>query len=152
MAENVFKRWKTSAGASAVTADINVTPFVDVVLVLLIIFMVITPLLQVGAAVKLPMTDSPDEVKREEKQKLISLQADLSIHIENNKVSMNMYDDTQGLDDELKALFISASGRKIFIKADKSLKYKDVRVLMKRIQGIGFNDVGLIVDRSKPGL
>jgi biopolymer transport protein ExbD len=151
MAENVFKRWKTEAGGSSVSADINVTPLVDVVLVLLIIFMVITPMLQVGAAVKLPKTDNPDEVKREDKQKLISLKEDLSIFIENNKVSMNMYDDTQGLDDELKALFISASGRKILIKADKSLKYKDVRVLMKRIQGIGFNDVGLIVDRSKPG-
>jgi biopolymer transport protein TolR len=149
MAESVFKRWKSKAGASGVTADINVTPLVDVVLVLLIIFMVITPMLQVGAAVKMPVTDDPAEVKREEKQKLISLRSDLSVYIENDRISYNMIDDTQQMEDAFKNLFISAPGRKMLIKADKTLKYGDVRKLLKRIQGIGFNDVGLIVDRTK---
>jgi len=147
MAESVFKRWKT--GGAKVTAEINVTPLVDVVLVLLIIFMVITPMLQIGAAVRMPVTDNPDEVKREQKQLLVSLRADLSVWIENEKISLHLYNDTRGMDNRFKEMFLNNPGRKMLIKADKSLTYKDVRVLLKRIQGIGFNDVGLIVDRTK---
>ncbi|OGF68093.1 MAG: hypothetical protein A2Y62_05645 [Candidatus Fischerbacteria bacterium RBG_13_37_8] len=147
MAENAFKRWKTTS--SNVTSDINVTPLVDCVLVLLIIFMVITPMLQSGAAVQLAETDEPGVVPREEKQVLVSLQYDLAIWIDQERVANNLYDNMDEFDTRLKDLYVADPNRKFAIKADKRLPYGDVRKLMRRLQQQGFIDVGLIVDRSR---
>ena len=65
----------------AMTSDINVTPLVDVVLVLLIIFMVVTPMLQKGVPVNLPVTEHPEQTPDTEKQLQISVKADNSVYI-----------------------------------------------------------------------
>src|SRR3954454_15022881 len=77
-------KWHSSASKftkAAMTSDINVTPLVDVCLVLLIIFMVVTPMLQKGVPVNLPMTEDPEKTPDSEKQLLISVKADGSVYL-----------------------------------------------------------------------
>jgi biopolymer transport protein ExbD len=148
MAQNIFKRWKTT-GASGVTSDINVTPLVDVMLVLLIIFMIITPMLQSGAAVQLAETEDPGIVEREESQVLLSLQYDLGVYIEADKVAKNLYENMDEFDQRLKDLYTSNPNRKFAVKVDKRLNYGDARKLLRRLQQQGFVDIGLIVDKMR---
>lgn len=144
----IFKRLESEA-AGGVTADINVTPLVDVTLVLLIIFMVITPLLQVGAPVQLPLTREPLSIKHEQNQITISVSGDLSVWWENDKISNNLYNDTAKLDEKLKTTHSKNPGKQILIKGDKRVKYGEVRLVMKRVQEAGFVNVAMIVDKEK---
>src|SRR3954466_5980357 len=82
-------RWHSSLGklgAAGLNSDINVTPLVDVRLVLLIIFMVVTPLLQKGVPVNLPVTEDPEKTPDTDKQLQISVKADRSVYIGPNVV------------------------------------------------------------------
>src|SRR3954468_9297089 len=82
-------RWHSSVGklsAAGLNSDINVTPLVDVCLVLLIIFMVVTPMLQKGVPVNLPMTEDPEKTPDTEKQLLISVKADGTVYVGSNVV------------------------------------------------------------------
>src|SRR5437870_12981455 len=77
-------RWHSSVGKlqkTALTSDINVTPLVDVCLVLLIIFMVVTPMLQKGVPVNLPVTEEPEKTPDTDKQLQISVKADGSVYL-----------------------------------------------------------------------
>src|SRR5213595_2701958 len=77
-------RWHSSLGKLTKTnlnSDINVTPLVDVCLVLLIIFMVVTPMLQKGVPVNLPVTEDPEKTPDTEKQLIISVKADGSVYL-----------------------------------------------------------------------
>src|SRR2546423_6403849 len=77
-------RWHSSVGKlqrTAMNSEINVTPLVDVCLVLLIIFMVVTPMLQKGVPVNLPVTEDPEKTPDSEKQLLISVKADGSVYL-----------------------------------------------------------------------
>src|SRR3954464_5962659 len=77
-------RWHSSLGklgAAGLNSDINVTPLVDVCLVLLIIFMVVTPMLQKGVPVNLPVTEDPEKTPDTEKQLIISVKADGSVFL-----------------------------------------------------------------------
>lgn len=148
MAKSVFKRWEAGTEAG-VTSDINVTPLVDVMLVLLIIFMIITPMLQSGAAVQLAETVDPGVIEREESQVLVSLQYDLGVYIEADKIANNLYDNMDEFDQRLKDLFTSNPNRKFAIKIDKRLNYGDARKLLRRMQQQGFVDIGLVVDRTR---
>ncbi|GBC83802.1 Biopolymer transport protein ExbD [bacterium HR11] len=144
---SVFKRWQSEP--PEVTSDPNVIPLIDVTLVLLIIFMVITPMLQVGAAVQLPMTNNPEEIKREEKQLTVSLRHDLSVYIGDTRYATNLYGDMSKFEAKMKELNARNPGRQVLIKADRRVKYGDVRNLMKYVQASGFANVGLIVDKSR---
>src|SRR3979409_327982 len=77
-------RWHSSLGkfsATALTSDINVTPLVDVCLVLLIIFMVVTPMLQKGVPVNLPVTEEPEKTPDTDKQLQISVKSDGTVYL-----------------------------------------------------------------------
>ena len=77
-------RWHSSVGkfsAASLTSDINVTPLVDVCLVLLIIFMVVTPMLQKGVPVNLPVTEDPEKTPDTDKQLQISVKADGTVYL-----------------------------------------------------------------------
>src|SRR3954462_5259132 len=81
--------WHSSAGKfqkAAMNSEINVTPLVDVCLVLLIIFMVVTPLLQKGVPVNLPVTEEPEKTPDTEKQLQISVKADKTVYVGPNAV------------------------------------------------------------------
>lgn len=130
-----------SAEAEDVRSDINVTPLVDVVLVLLIIFMVVTPMLQKGMPVELPITKNPDKKPDSENQVIISVKSDSTIYIEQNWVPKTE------LVSQLKEMHDRNPSREILIKGDARLMYKDIKKVMDMINESGFENVGLITEK-----
>ena len=128
--------------SGGVKSDINVTPLVDVCLVLLIIFMVVTPLLQTGRAVQLPETDNPDKMPEGAKQLDVAIEQDGSIFLGDKWVAP----------DQLLATFQEVHERtpekNVVIKADRRLKYGEVRKVMKAINQAGFPGVGLVTHKK----
>ena len=131
-------------GSKGVKSDINVTPLVDVVLVLLIIFMVITPMLQRGKPVQLPKAMKMEEVKGEQADPIIvSITKEKGVYIEADK-----YDD-EGFTAELQKKLISEPDKKILLKGDQSLTFDDVRKVMALAQKAGAKSIGLGVEEEK---
>jgi biopolymer transport protein TolR len=128
-------------------SDINVTPLVDVCLVLLIIFMVVTPLLQKGIAVQLPMTDNPDKKPENASQKLLTVgwATPPAYYFEADKLSK------ADIQKRLDELYQRSPNSEIIIKADQRLKYGDVKEVMKMSKEAGFQNVGLIADKKQKG-
>jgi biopolymer transport protein TolR len=131
--------------AREVRSDINVTPLVDVCLVLLIIFMVVTPLLQKGVNVTLPATADPEKMPENEKQLEVSIKADGNVFIGQNWVTED------NLPNTLKEVYETNPERQVVVKGDKNLKYKEVRKVMRLINEAGFTRVGLITEKRETG-
>ncbi len=129
-----------------VKSQINVTPLVDVCLVLLIIFMVVTPMLQKGIDVVLPETKVPEKMPENSKQLTISIKQDGSIF-----VSQNWVPDSQ-VPTQLKSIHDQTPDKQVVLKGDRRLKYKKVREVMRLINEAGFSRVGLVVEKVKIGL
>jgi biopolymer transport protein TolR len=124
--------------------DINVTPLVDVVLVLLIIFMVITPMLQRGKDVKLPVSKTTDSEGDEKEDPLIlSITKDKHLYIESDEYSEDTY--TASLAKQLEA----KPGRKLLLKGEEALNVGDVRNLMEMTRKAGAKSVQLGVEQLK---
>jgi len=133
-----------SVKVESVRSDINVTPLVDVCLVLLIIFMVVTPMLQKGVDVTLPETHNPDKMPEGSKQMNVSIKADGSIFVNSNWVPKD------NVKASLTQIHTETPDKTIVIKADKRLKYREVRRVMEMINDAGFCRVGVITEkRSK---
>ncbi|MGH9318139.1 MAG: ExbD/TolR family protein [Thermoanaerobaculia bacterium] len=128
-------------------SDINVTPLVDVCLVLLIIFMVVTPLLQKGIPVSLPSTDNPDKKPESASQKMLTVVwgTPPSYYFEADKLSK------QDFQRRLDELYQRVPQSEIIIKADQRLKYGDVKEVMKMTKEAGFQNVGLIAEKKQKG-
>src|SRR5256886_286898 len=142
-------RWHSSVGklsAAGLNSDINVTPLVDVCLVLLIIFMVVTPMLQKGVPVNLPVTEDPERTPDSEKQLLISVKADGSVYLGSTVVRKEQ------VQSELETIHQRTPDREIAVKGDKMVKYGAVLDVLKSCREVGFNNVGLIAQPKKsPG-
>ena len=134
-------------GRHTLQSDINVTPLVDVCLVLLIIFMVVTPLLQKGINVQLPVTDNPGKKPENEKQKLITIKWETPPRYFIDSKTFPKEDFPKELDE----MFQRAPTTELIIKADQRLKYGDVKEVMKMTKDAGFQDVGLITDKRTQG-
>src|SRR5258708_20839590 len=109
-------RWHSSIGKltkGAMTSDINVTPLVDVCLVLLIIFMVVTPMLQKGVPVNIPVTEEPEKTPDTEKQLQISVKADGTVYLGSTVVRKEQ------VQSELEQIPQHTPDRKIQVKGDK---------------------------------
>jgi biopolymer transport protein TolR len=134
-------------GRNKIQSDINVTPLVDVCLVLLIIFMVVTPLLQKGVSVQIPQTDNPDKKPENSKQKLISVAftSPPSYYMDQKQYSKAEFQ--QALDE----LYQRNASAELVIKADQRLKYGDVKEVFKMTKDAGFQDVGLIAQKIQKG-
>ena len=126
-----------------VKGDINVTPLVDVCLVLLIIFMVVTPMLQNGVDVALPETSNPEKMPEGQKQLDVAIKADGSVFIGQNWVT------EERLKSTLEEVHTSTPDKDVVIKADRRLKYKEVRKMMQLINEAGFSRVGVATEREK---
>jgi biopolymer transport protein TolR len=127
-------------------ADINVTPLVDVCLVLLIIFMVVTPMLQKGVPVNLPVTEDPEKTPDTEKQLQISVKSDGSVYVGSNVVRKDQ------VESALKEIQERTPDREVAVKGDRQVKYGDVLDVLRACREVGFNDVGLISQPKKsPG-
>jgi biopolymer transport protein ExbD len=124
-----------------VKSDINVTPLVDVVLVLLIIFMVVTPMLQKGVNVMLPTTTNPDKKPDNENQLIVSVKSDSTIYIDTNWVPKNDFVT------QMKEMYQRSPGKEIMIKGDSRLRYKDIKKVMDMINESGYENVGLITEK-----
>ena len=141
-------RWHSSVGklsSAGLNSDINVTPLVDVCLVLLIIFMVVTPMLQKGVPVNLPVTEDPEKTPDTEKQLQISVKADGSVYLGSQVV---LKQQVQG---ELEKIHERTPDREIAVKGDKLVKYGAVLEALKACREVGFNNVGLIAQPKKSG-
>ncbi len=128
-----------------VNADINVTPLVDVCLVLLIIFMVITPMLQKGVDVALPETTKPEKLPENERQLTVAIKADGTVFVGQNWIPK------QQLVATFKQIKTDSPNKEIVVKGDKRIKYKDVREVMRFLNDAGFTKVGLITHKRDTG-
>ena len=129
-----------SRGRRAPMADINVTPLVDVMLVLLIIFMVTAPLLTAGVPVNLPDSRAKP-LDQDQKPVQISMEADGKIHVGDDEVGQDI------LPDVLQQLAAKTEGGQppqIFLRADKSLDYGRVMRVMGELNRAGLNRVALV--------
>jgi biopolymer transport protein TolR len=133
-----------SAGSKGgIKNEINVTPLVDVVLVLLIIFMVVTPMLQRGKDVRLPKSQTTDEENKEGDPIILSLTKDKTIYVETTAYP------PERIEQELAQLLRATPGRKILLKGDDSLTFGDVRRVMELARRAGAKGVGLGVEELK---
>ena len=135
----------TKLNHAALTSDINVTPLVDVCLVLLIIFMVVTPMLQKGVPVNLPVTEQPEPTPDTEKQLQISLKSDGSVYLGPQVVRKDQ------VESALKEIHASTPDREVAVKGDRQVMYGDVLDVLKACREVGFNNVGLISQPKKTG-
>ena len=122
-------------------SDINVTPMVDVMLVLLVVFMVTAPLLTVGVPISLPKTKAGAINDRVEPM-TISINAQGVIYIQETATTM------EGLSARLRSLHNSKPDTTIFVRADRGLPYGRVMELMGLVAQNGFSKVSLITDQA----
>ncbi len=133
-------------GASAAMSEINVTPFVDVMLVLLIIFMVAAPMLTVGVPIELPDTAATAMPNEDEEPLTVTITSDGLLLIQNTEVG-----DAE-LIPKLKAIAAERTSNKIFLRADGALAYERVAQVMGALNAGGFNNIGLVTDAGGPAM
>jgi biopolymer transport protein TolR len=131
-------------GQSAAMSEINVTPFVDVMLVLLIIFMVAAPLLTVGVPIELPKTAAEALPTEQEEPLTITMAADGRILIQTQEVA------EAELIPKLQAIASERTSDKIFLRADGSIAYARVAQVMGALNAGGFRNIGLVTDTDGP--
>ncbi len=129
-----------------INSEINVTPLVDVVLVLLIIFMVVTPMLQKGRPVQLPRTMNPSALPEDENELLISVafmgpESPVSIWLESKQVTLP---DLQTL---LVETYQRNPNKRVILKGDKRLAFGEVKDVMMVVNDAGFSEVGIVAER-----
>ncbi len=120
-------------------ADINVTPLVDVMLVLLIVFMVAAPLLSVGVPLELPKTDAKSLPSQNEPI-TISVDDSGGIFIQDTQVSLDE------LAPRLSAIAANGYEERIYLRADEDSDYGAVMKVMARVNAAGFSNIGLVTD------
>ncbi|HEY4274657.1 MAG TPA: protein TolR [Rhizomicrobium sp.] len=128
---------------SPAMSEINVTPFVDVMLVLLIVFMVTAPLLTVGVPVDLPKTRAP-ALGQDKEPLSISVAKDGKIYLQKEVVSED------ALVPKLQAISQNGYDQRIFVRGDKTVAYDRVMVVMGLLASAGFTHIGLVTDVAKP--
>ena len=123
--------------------EINITPLVDVVLVLLIIFMVVAPQMEAGAAVTLPSIANPDQGNGALEPTTVTLTKDGRLFFEKEEL------DEEALVKRLEALHAAKPETRVVLKADAALAYGRVRSMFKRCQELGFPGASLqVIDRA----
>jgi biopolymer transport protein TolR len=138
------RRGRRRRGKSPAMSDINVTPFVDVMLVLLIIFMVAAPMLTVGVPVKLPETAATALPTEQEEPLTITIMADGRIAIQTTETA------EADLIPKLRAIAAERTSNKVFLRADGSVPYERVAQVMGALNAGGFRDIGLVTDTDGP--
>lgn len=126
-------------------SDINVTPFVDICLVLLVIFMVVTPMLQEGITVHLPYAKHTEKHEDDEAHAIVvAVPNDRQIYIQKKPVPRDQFQA------EMTEIHDRMPDKAVLIKADKAMKYGDVRKVMVETNEAGFEEVSLVTEKS-PG-
>ena len=141
----------TGAGGRALQSEINVTPMVDIMLVLLIIFMVVTPFLQQGITVALPKNmNNPDVDPNiiKESSIVISVPNDGEYYLGKNKVAKEQL--TDKVDSMLKNVK-KDEDRIVYIKSGVGVSYGDVVNVINEVRKLGVDKIGLVADKKKGG-
>lgn len=133
-------------GRAAAMAEINITPMVDVMLVLLIIFMVAAPLLTVGVPIELPKTAANALPTEQQEPLTITMTVDGLLLIQNTEVAGDE------LIPKLAAIAAERTDNKVFLRADGGVPYARVAQVMGALNAGGFNSIGLVTDTGGPSL
>jgi biopolymer transport protein TolR len=133
--------------ALPVNSSINVTPMVDVMLVLLIIFMVITPMLQKGVSVDLAKTNNPVQMPDADKEDalLVAVQRDGAVFFGSEKISPDQ------LTNKIKDKLAARVDKRVFIRADARTKYGNVVEVVDNVRAAGVDQLGLLTEQRKAG-
>ena len=130
-------------GGGSIKSDINVTPLVDVMLVLLIIMMIVAPLLQQGVAVKLPQAVNSAEKPETQNQTVLAITADKRYFV--NAVQVPKDDMQRRITDILE----TKKDKVVIIKADQDVEYGAVMEAMDKLRAAGIEDMGLITETRR---
>ena len=123
----------------AAISEINVTPFVDVMLVLLVIFMVTAPLIQQGIRVELPKTQS-EGLPTDEEPLILTVKRDGSVYVERAKVPMKQ------LKSKMEKILASRGRTEIFLRADKRVEYGTVARTLSILRRAGATRIGMVTE------
>ncbi|SLN67570.1 Biopolymer transport protein ExbD [Roseivivax jejudonensis] len=140
------RRRRNRRGGAQPMSEINVTPFVDVMLVLLIIFMVAAPLLTVGVPVELPKTAATALPSDNEEPLTVTVAADGTVTVMTTEVPRD------ALIGRLRAIAAERSDDRVYLRADGTVPYNDVAEVMGALNAGGFASIGLVTDIGGPAL
>ena len=133
----------TGGPASGIKSEINVTPLVDVMLVLLIIMMIVAPLLQQGVTVTLPKATNTAEKPETQGQTVVAITSDGRFYVNTVEV------DQGRLQTRIREILEAADNRVVIIKADVDVEYSAVMDAMDQLRASGIEDMGLITDPKR---
>ena len=138
---------KRNEGAK-VSSDINVTPMVDVMLVLLIIFMVVTPMLQKGISVDMPKVNNPEQMPDADKEDalLVSITRDGKVYFGSDQIQ-----DVDNLTGKVKDRLANKQDKRVYVKADMRARFGSVVKVVDSVRAAGVDDLGLLTDQKKTG-
>jgi biopolymer transport protein ExbD/biopolymer transport protein TolR len=130
---------------SKVNSDINVTPMVDVMLVLLIIFMVVTPMLQKGVSVDLAKVNNPEQMPDADKEDalIVAVMRDGKVFFGNDQIAVDQ------LTSKVKDRIASRVDKRVYIRADARTKYGNVVQVVDNVRSAGVDQLGLLTDQRK---
>ena len=131
------------AGEDVPMSDINTTPLVDVMLVLLIIMMIVAPLLQQGVAVTLPRATNSVEKPETQEQTVVTIAANKQVYV--NAVEVQ----GSNLQRRINEILETRTDKIVIIKADEDVEYSAVMDTMDELRAAGIEDMGLITDRRQ---
>jgi biopolymer transport protein TolR len=129
-------------GYGQMMSDINVTPLVDVMLVLLIIFMVTAPMMMQGVDVSLPEATA-EPLESEKEHLIVTIDTKNQVFINDFQVTID------GLGEKLEKILEGRSDREVFLKADKDISYGTVVQVMAAIKGAGVEKLGMVTEPSE---
>ena len=125
-------------------SEINVTPFVDVVLVLLIIFMVTAPVLQSGIEVSVPKTKVVKEISEE--RLIITINSKQEVFLNNDHININ------NIDAELKKRFRDPRGQSVYVRADENVAFGAFATVMSAVKSSGITNVSIVTEPIQQGM
>ena len=138
--QNSGRRRFSKRGSNRLMSEINVTPFVDVMLVLLIIFMVAAPLLTVGVEIELPKTSARALPTEKEQPLTLSLTKDKELYLQDTKIEFS------DLIPKLKQIAEQRDDNRIFIRADGSNNYSTIMEIMGALNSSNFSNISLVTE------
>ena len=136
------RRGRRRGGGNKPMSEINVTPMVDVMLVLLIIFMVAAPLMTVGVPIELPQTQAK-QLNTEQKPITVSVTPEGAIYIGENPVAL------ADLIAQVAALAVNGTEDRIYVRGDTTANYGAVMKVMGALSGAGYSKIGLITEQAQ---
>ena len=138
--QNSGRRRFSKRGSNRLMSEINVTPFVDVMLVLLIIFMVAAPLLTVGVEIELPKTSAKALPTEKEAPLTLSLTKDKELYLQDTKIEFS------DLIPKLKQIAEQRDDNRIFIRADGANNYSTIMEIMGALNSSNFSNISLVTE------